>query len=284
MMLYGRQGAGKSSLLWQLAHALSTGAAWLGFPTAQPGRVLYLSLDMPYREFTRVQSRGELGGFPMNDNIIVNDKEWMECNIFNPRDHQKLKETLVKNEIQHLFLDTISEGYVSPPNVTDVNEEARAVIRRFQQLVPDGVFVFLKHERKEPGFIPQTAKVNERDSFSGAVGWESKPTASLRLSDADDKHVLQAGKCRIDQAGFKKMPLIQSKHGFYEAEHSHVQMLRFWPRFIPEEERFVPKSQKEVFEDIAQRNGGKVDTIRQSFNRARKQGVDFAWLSDITDG
>src|SRR5690606_535980 len=50
MMLYGRQGIGKSSLALQLAYSLTSGEPWMGFPVARSGPVIYLQLDMSVEE------------------------------------------------------------------------------------------------------------------------------------------------------------------------------------------------------------------------------------------
>src|SRR2546426_1991174 len=62
-MLYGRPGVGTSTLALQLGCALASGDAkdwnWLGLPVKHPGDVLWVQMDMPRGEMTRLLLRAE---------------------------------------------------------------------------------------------------------------------------------------------------------------------------------------------------------------------------------
>jgi len=57
MVIYGKEGSGKSRLTYQLAQAFQTGEPWFGLNIGQTGTVLYLEMDMA----------------PMESSIMVKD-------------------------------------------------------------------------------------------------------------------------------------------------------------------------------------------------------------------
>ena len=73
IMIYGRQGLGKSTLAWQMAHSLTTGEPFLGFTPQKTGPVIYLQLDMPDGEFALLQERTARGGCSLENPIHLKD-------------------------------------------------------------------------------------------------------------------------------------------------------------------------------------------------------------------
>jgi len=282
IMLYGRQGSGKSTLAWQLAHALSTGSPWIGFPVARPIKMCYLNLDMPYKEFWRLMQRGSLDGFVPNGNIVVPDpKTFKGLNIRRPASKQYLKDLIEMHQIEGMVIDVISEAYIPSTGNVDINIEARGVVRGLQELVPNGVLIFLQHVRK--GSPYKKTDEDDPDNFLGAGGWETIVTTSLKLTKDPDSGAakLYPKKSRIDVAGFKELPLTLRPHGFFDAQHPYGEVLRSWPRLVPLGERFTPKSKTEVFEDVAKRCNTDADTVRSTFYRWRKNGTYFEWADAL---
>jgi RecA-family ATPase len=62
MMLYGRQGLGKSSIMMQLVHSVGEGVPWMGYPVHKKGKTLYLGLDMSDMETRMILERAADAG------------------------------------------------------------------------------------------------------------------------------------------------------------------------------------------------------------------------------
>jgi RecA-family ATPase len=283
LLLYGRQGVGKSTLAWQLAHALTTGEDWLGHPVAQTGSVVYLNLDMPPREFKMLMRRAGTGGMPPNERIIVpTPDELLSLDVLTGRDYEPLQAAIQQASPLAIIVDTAADAYV-PGRIDDINAEARTVIARFRSLVPNGVFVFLLHERKQSPYKRAEEREDDPDAFSGATAWEAKASTSLRLTDSHGLVRLHARKCRIEPAGFKILELERDDFGLFRAETPYQFLLKSWPRCVPASERFQPKSAMDVFKDVAGRSGVPVDTVRKMFQRMRRAGTTYEW-ADQLDG
>jgi hypothetical protein len=275
MMLYGRQGVGKSTLAWQLAHSLSTGVPWLGYPVFRTGRTLYLNLDMPAEEFQMLMKRARREGIS-GDDVFVPIGESPDFNAFQRNDRDQLTHLVEEQQIANIIVDTVADAF-HPGTISDVNAEARAVIAFLRSLVPHGALVYLLHERKQSPYKKAEEAENDPDAFSGATAWEGKATSSLRLTQRSSTARLHAKKCRIALPGFDVLQLARTDNGLFEAAHSHQQMLRFWPRYVPPHERFTPRTKADIFDDIAERTGEPFETVKQTYYRGRKAGTYYPW-------
>ena len=285
LMLYGRQGAGKSTLAYQLGYALATGAPWLQFPVWRPGAVVYLQLDMPRYEWSMLMQRA-MPLYAPPAQYLFNQRDTHELsrlNILASRERAEITDTLAAVRPLAVILDTVSEGYV-PGRYTDVNEEAREVIRLWRDCNPEGLFIFLKHERKGVPWKKMTEEAEEDDdAFSGAAGWETKVTTSLRLTNKFGKPRLWVQKCRLANPGFRQLDLTRDANGFFTVPLRHEHLLATWPRLLPLAERFTPTCVADVLRDISQRASEPYDTVKKAYQRATAHGTRYPWAAALGD-
>ena len=290
LMLYGRQGSGKSTLAYQMAHALATGHPWLNFPVWRTGPVVYLQFDMPRYEWTMLLHRAQ-PDYPVVPTLYLNhrdtDNDLSRVNILAIKEYREVADVLATVQPHALIVDTISEGFAPMRALQhDINEEAREVIRLWHTLVPEGVFVFLKHERKGAVWkanASEDAEEDDLDAFSGPAGWETKVTTSLRLTNRNGQARLRVQKCRLADPGFRSMALGRDSAGFFTAPLGHEQLLATWPRLLPPAARFTPQTVADVLRDVAERSGEPFETVKKAYQRARSYGKVFAWAEALGD-
>ena len=284
MMIYGRQGAGKSRLAWQLAYALSTGTPWIGFPVARPHRVMYLNSDMPYVEFLALAERAQRDGMTSLENIVVpNPSDFESIDVLNTKHYKMLKDFIGDEHIEGVIVDVIAEIFT--PRGSDVNATARQVVNHMRRLTAKGLLVYLNHERKKVDrfFAKKDESDEDDDLFLGAGEWERAATSSLRIKkEPDASRKLFPKKTRILPPGFRELPLMVSKNGFFTAVHGYAEVLRTWPRYVPYQERFAPESQADVFKDVARRCEVSLDAVKKNFQRGRDSGVFYEWADYLT--
>ena len=290
LMLYGRQGSGKSTIAYQLAHALATGEPWLNFPVWKAGPTVYLQFDMPRYEWSMLLHRAQ-HAFPVGPSMHFNfretDNDLGRVDIFTPKHRKELKDALEAIRPHAIIVDTISEGFTPRQGQhIDINEEAREVIRYWHELVPEGVFAFLKHERKGSAYKSKKDDDGESeddiDAFSGPAGWETKVTTSLRLTNQHGQARLWVQKARLADPGFRTMKMSRDPHGFFVAPIGHEQMLTTWPRLVPPSDRFIPSSVADVLRDVAMRTGESYETVKKAHQRAKKEyGKVFVWEQQL---
>lgn len=289
LMLYGRQGSGKSTLAYQLAFALATGSPWLNFPVWQAGPTVYLQFDMPRYEWNMLLHRAQVS-YPVVESLHFNhrstDDDLSRVNVLQGKEYRELADVLSEVRPAAIVVDTISEGFApSRALQQDINEEAREVIRLWHTLVPEGVFVFLKHERK--GSVWKAKQDDEEDddidAFSGPAGWETKVTTSLRLTNKNGRARLWVQKCRLADPGFRQLELGRDAQGFFTAPLGHEQMLATWPRMVPAAQRFAPQAVADVLRDVAERTGEPFDTVKQAYYRAKRMGKIYPWALALGD-
>jgi hypothetical protein len=282
IMIYGRQGVGKTTLMWQMAHALASGEPWLGLPVHKRGPVLFLELDMPDIEFTFLQERAEKSGCRLEHEIdVIEMSPYETFNVFDDKDLAFLRERIEEIQPIAVFVDTIDDGHEAPKEMLgDVNRLAKTVVNKFRFLLTRGLTVYSKHERKEPAFRGAGAgsPMDDKDSFTGGSGWERKVASSFRVYETKDGEVyLLQNKHRLAPKIFGRNELRKDENGLFSLKEPHPTLLMTYPYWIPEDERIKPKTLKEVFEDIAERSGVPFATIKQCYYRKTEKGMVFEW-------
>ena len=286
MMLWGRQGLGKSSLAKQLVHSLGTGEPWLGFPIEKTGKSLYLALDMAEAEERRLLERCEESGLCVADHIILprpaHGEEVLHFNILDPAHKEHLKELCQKERPVAVFVDAIQDSYETPVGWTDINELIRKVLFSYREAVGDAVLVFLNHKRKGIIDLKTKQEIEDEDSFMGGTAWEAKVAASVQLFVRDNKKHIRLNKTRLDKPVGKIFQLDDYGVGFYKMKENSKQMLMLWPHCIVDREERAYlmetcKSQAAVFRAIASKSGENAESVKKAFQRAQSDGVEFKW-------
>lgn len=295
MMIYGRQGLGKSSIIMQLVDALGTGAPWLGFPVHSTGKTLYLSLDMAEAETKKMLERCGEAGLRTAEFILLprppEGEEALEFDIFNEECASSLKELCSQEKPVCVVVDAIQDAFSTPIGPHDVNALAREVLKAFRACIGDAVLVFLNHQRKAGAQRGGAESADDdNDSFMGGTAWEAKATASLRLwHGKDNRKRLKVKKCRLDKSPVDCLVLEDAGLGFYKAQLNVEQVLMLWPLCITDATDRANavascKTQKAVFQYMSKLTGASEDTIKKMCQRARAKGVDFPWIAKLESG
>lgn len=274
LLLYGRQGIGKSSLMWQLAHSLTTGVPWLGHHILKTGPVVYLNLDMPHLEFKQMLERARDAGMPPTSKILM--PALGETESFDVlKASQGLADACAAVKPIALIVDTVADGYL-PGSIRDINAEVRAVIARFRRMVPDGILVLMLHDRKRSAFSTLEANEGDADAFNGPSAWEAKATSSFRITSSKNGVKFHIKKMRLDALPYEVLPLKRTSHGFFETPMTPLLALLSW----------TGKAAKltDVFEAVATQFELQVDAVRQIYYRATRKGVVFPWVLGVTGG
>lgn len=291
VMMYGRQGIGKSSATVQLAHSLITGEPWMGFKVERTGPVIYVQIDMAQQETRRLLERATEAGLDMGDQLYVTGPEEGEesvtFNILDPGDWTRLKEWCERVQPIAVIVDTIHDGYEYEGKNVDVNAMIRKIHRGFKSAIGGAVLVFLNHMRKQSkkGF-EKGEESDDEDSFMGGQAWEGIVAASLHLVKKKDHSLaLKLRKLRLDTWPGAEVPLVKDDFGFFHAKLNDAQMLAQWPDFLPLDEREAAiasvRTKTDVFSHIAKMTGSSLSAIRMRENR--KKGCVYPWVKYLKD-
>lgn len=286
VMVYGRQGLGKSSAIIQLAHSLISGEPWMGFRVHKTGPVIYLQVDMAQQETRRIIERAEEAKLDMQGKLFVTGPEEGEesatFNILDAADWARLRDWCVEVDPVAVIVDTIHDSYEHQEKGVDINALIRKIHRSFKQAIGGAVLVFVNHTRKQsvPSMQKKDANEDDEDSFMGGQAWEGVVAASLHLKKERDHRIkLKIRKLRLDVWPGSEVLLEKTEHGFFEAKLNDAQMLMQWPDFLPVEERekavASAKTKMDVFRQIARLSGSTVSAIRVRENR--NKGADYPW-------
>jgi LmbE family N-acetylglucosaminyl deacetylase len=287
LMLYGRQGIGKSSLVIQLAYSFISGKPWLGFPIDETGPVIYLPFDMAVEETRRLIERAESEGMDFRGQLYIPVPEQNGGDQIAPFDiykQEKELEDLVR-QIQPVavILDTADDGYEAPKHKS-VTEVAREVVKMYRRACGRAAFVFIRHQRKKPAWKGEKEEEDDPDAFSGPKEWEAVASSSLQFlytPKSAPYYRLKVRKTRIDKSPVQEIGLSRTKQGFFEPLNVHVQLLSYWPGCVPPQERAEllarVQSMNDVFRDVAERTGSTFEAVKKAYQRACDQGVEFPW-------
>ena len=279
MMLYGRQGIGKSTLAMQLAAAFANGEEWLCFPTFAKGKTLWLQLDMPRAELRRLIVRSEKGKLFRNGtreqvmyaNMTDGEHEAFDFNVFHDEDVQALLRIVEEKRPALLIVDTISDAYRLRAQ-RELNEQIRDVLKILRTVVSrvGAVMVYLNHERKRS----QQTVGDDKDAFLSAVAFETFATASIQLTgsgkDEEQHFSLKFRKCRLDDPGFDKLELTKDSLGFFAPVFSASQAILTWPYSVPVSLRHTG-GRDAVMDTIAAHLNFSRDALRQAWHRLKRE-------------
>ena len=287
MMLYGRQGTGKTRLAWQLAYAFASGTAWMGFPVTRAGPVIFLEVDMPESDVQQMIDNATAYGINHPNIHLIHPKTptddyFDSFDVLKRPDRISLMSFIQDIKPVLLVVDTGNDVFRTHPG--DINDQVRHVLRTLRSMMQGhGALVYLNHERKKPqtyGRSSEDDSGGDKDVFMGAQAWEGVATTSMRLKNVDEttqsKHkTLLFKKHRLGPPGFEQLSLEMMKpYGFFEAKLTIPQALMLWRG----DTSSGPRSYKEVFTDIAVQVGASEETVKKAFQRQRENGVEHPWV------
>lgn len=295
VMLYGRQGVGKSSVTAQLIHSLTSGEPFLGFRVYRTGPVIYLQLDMPTGEMRMLVERAKRAGMDPGAKLHLptppEGEEAVLFNILSDADQAELSAWCAEIQPIAVIVDTIHDAYESDPRFTDINQQIRTILRRFREAIGGAVFVFLNHSRKQSGMTRKDAEAvaeEDADSFMGGQAWEGVVTSSLQLrhNRKTQKKVLMLRKIRLEKWPETFLELQESDHGFYTHKLDYKQMLMQWPYFMDrdyvEQATAFVKTKADIFREIGLLADVAPENVKQQYYR--NKGADYPWRKLLGEG
>jgi hypothetical protein len=195
LILGGKGGKGKTTLMIDAAFHLASGVDWLGFNVSRPLRILIFENEGPREMFRRkIERKRQSWPHEVRGAIFVHTLDWGEFDLADQGKRELLKAFVDANSIDIAFADPLDsfgfEGVGSPEDT-----------RRFMALAKDAgmhrdsgtAWWFLHHPRKEKAD-------DELDDLSGA--WGGRPDTVLMLSVlAGERSRLAIPKMRWGRGG-----------------------------------------------------------------------------------
>lgn len=281
MMVYGRQGVGKSTLLLQMSAALATGTNWLVFPTHTTGSTMWLQLDMPKMELRGLLMRADQAKLFVNGtkNAVQFASFWddaqevFDFDILSDSDHALLTEAVQDFRPLSLTVDTGNDVFQARQH-KDAGGEVRKVLRRLRGIMGHvgGFSTYSQHQRKRQLGVTG----DDPDAFLGRVEWETVASSSLQLEGAThgegentyETFTLTIRKHRLAEPGFRELALTKDANGFFVPKWTATTALACWPACVPPELRSVV-GRDAVFDAIMTHLKIDQDALRMAANRLR---------------
>jgi hypothetical protein len=282
MIVFGKEGLGKSRLVYQLAHAFQTGEAWFGLEICKTGRVLYLEADMSPEQSAALVRDATASGMEGGD--IVFPSAYGSLNVLEPMGEQGLALLQERFNPMIVVVDTATDVF----DGDEGNEAAKQAIRAFRQAFENAGLVFILHERKKSQFL-QAKGIEDEDAYLGAGEWSRKASGVVRLQGVNEQLARLAIRKTRDIVPWKSLQVVRNSHGFFETHMGSPQnakeALHLWPNFPGVNGDRGVTTISGVCRSIEKGTEGrfKADTVRRAFQRAREEGIRFHWLSQIED-
>lgn len=282
MIVFGKEGLGKSRLVYQLAHAFQTGDAWFGLEVCQTGRVLYLEADMsPEQSAVLVRDAAAAG---MTGGDIIFPSVYGTLNVLEPMGEQALALLQERFNPKIVVVDTATDVF----DGDEGNEAAKQAIRAFRSCFENAGIIFILHERKKSQFL-QAKGIDDEDAYLGAGEWSRKASGVVRLQGVNEQLAQINIRKTRDLVPWKKLQVARNGHGFFEAHIGSPQnakeALHLWPNFPGVNGDRKASTISAVCRSIEKATEGrfKADTVRRAFQRAQEEGIRFHWMSQIQD-
>jgi 5S rRNA maturation endonuclease (ribonuclease M5) len=193
LILGGRGGKGKTTLMVDAAFHLASGRDWLGFKVPRPLRVLIIENEGPQEMFRRkLEAKAAAWFHEIRGAIFVHTFDWGGLDMRDKEQRRRLREHIAEYRIDLVSGDPLDscglEGVGSP-------EDTRAFMALAQEvgLHRTVAFCFLHHVRKE-------RTDDDVEALSGA--WGGRPDTVLVLSAlAGQRSRLAVPKVRWSRRG-----------------------------------------------------------------------------------
>ncbi len=290
MIVYGKEGAGKSRLVYQLAQSFQTGEPWFGLNIGKTGKVLYLEMDMaPMESHIMVKDAHEAGYAPSEEGIIF-PKVRGSLNVLTSSGRKALEALKEAHDPLVIVIDTISDIFLDDGKSDNVNELYRRVINVFREVFPEAGLIFLLHKRKMNQYLQAKGGTDE-DSALGPGEQTQKASSVIQIFKVNETQK----KIIIDKARqkkpFKELVVFTSEddRGFCRVDLSYVgdakQALALWPNLKGLDPRAIEQvdSFAAVYRSIEDLSGRKIkaDTAKKAHQRARDLNVVFHWEAKV---
>jgi hypothetical protein len=288
-ILYGKEGKGKTRLMYQLAHSIQTGDPFFGIKVCKTGPVLMLQADMsPEQNAIAGEWVMKVG---LKTDQIYTPGEYGFINVLKEDGKQALE--ILAEQIQPVMVivDTATDVYDEPgeggPSLNDV---VKQVVRTFRKAFPGAAILFVLHERKKSQYL-QAKGGTDADAALGGGEWTRKASGVFRLVEVNEFFAeLHLEKAR----GVKPWECIKLRRGqggFFHTDLSNIkdtrQALAVWPYLdgVDLEEAKKVNSISGVCRSISEASDGKlkVDALRRAYQRAVDRNTRFAWLDLIQE-
>jgi hypothetical protein len=288
MVVYGREGRGKSRIIYQLAAAIADSSSWFGCDVEDTGNVIFLQADMAPKESKAIiKSAAKMGLLRPN---IFFPRVFGTIDVLTPEGKRVLEGIRERFEPKVIVIDTATDVFESKGHHKDdsANGPIRECIRVFRTIFPNAGLIFVLHERKTSQYL-QAKGVEDEDSALGGGEWTRKAASVVRLKGINETHAeLQIRKTR-DKRPFTKLSLRRNSQGFFEIEPSELkpqQALLMWPHLdgivwdgvLPVTVSGVCKSLEETTKGAV-----KFDALRKAYGRAKERDVEFGWECWLDD-
>ncbi len=275
-IVFGREGGGKSRLLYQLAKSFHDGSPWCGFDVPGRGNVIFVEADMSPTESRSILEDAYEDGFHAPNSIWPTRYGFLD--VLTPEGEQILDGLQDRFDPALVVVDTATDVFT--PASGDINTPVRDAIRAFRVAFPYAGILFVLHERKASQFL-QAKGVEDEDAHLGAGEWPRKASCSLRLKGINETHAkLQVRKTR-DVVPFRNLILERTNNGFFTVDTTRLtpeQALAIYPAIeglVEPEVRTVRGISKAI--EAATDGSVKAEAVRKAFQRAKKKKVVFAW-------
>jgi len=291
MVVYGKEGAGKSRLMYQLAHCFQTGEPWFGLQIPQTGTVLYLEMDMsPMESGVLLRDAYEVG-FTEDSNIIFPKRRGL-LDVFKKPGKDALEDLRDRFNPLIVMVDTITDVYETLGKGENVNDEIKRVISPFRSVFEDSGNIFMLHERRLSQYL-QSKGYQDKDAMLGGGETARKASSVIQIQKPNERvRDITIHKSRQSKP-FETLRVFTSEEerGFCHVDLKAVdnsrQALALWPNIagLDPEEVAEATSVRAVCRSIEKFSGGtlKENTIRQAYKRAKKNGVTFFWERGYID-
>lgn len=277
MIVFGKEGLGKSRILYQLAKSFSDGAPWLGFEVCARGNVLFLEADMAPKESKAIIRDGHAAGFHAPNAFFPTQFGFID--VLQHDGAEVLRGLQERLNPRVVVVDTATDVFTSGSG-DNINEPIRDAVRAFRVAFPNAGIIFVLHERKTSQFL-QAKGVEDEDAALGGGEWGRKASGVLRLKGKNETQVeVQVRKTR-DVVPFRAITLTRDDFGFFHIARENMSCdhaLALWPN-LPNLKMPSEVSISSVCRSIEDASEGKLklDALRKSYQRAKRKKVFFPW-------
>lgn len=288
MIVYGREGRGKSRIIYQLAAAIADGSSWFGCDIEDTGSVVFLQADMAPKESKAIIRAADKIGL-LRPNIFF-PRVFGTIDVLTPDGAKVLEGIKERFSPKVVVIDTATDVFEPKKRHGDdaANGPIRECIRAFRLAFPDAGLIFVLHERKTSQFL-QAKGMEDEDSALGGGEWTRKAASVVRLKGINETHAeLQIRKTR-DKRPFTKLTLRRNAQGFFEIERETLkpqQALLMWPHLDGTTwGGELPVTVSGVCRSIEKATKGQVsfDAARKAYHRAKESEVEFGWERWLED-